>query len=58
MKHTNSTIPDLKTGKVVLEYREVRMHTLDESEFASVPPAKRVYWFYYFVWNITYSFDE
>ena len=21
MKHTNSTIPDLKTGKVVLEYR-------------------------------------
>lgn len=52
MKHTNSTIPDLKTGKVVLEYRPVRMHTLDESEFASVPPAKRVYWFYYFVWNI------
>jgi succinate dehydrogenase / fumarate reductase flavoprotein subunit len=25
MKHTNSSIPDLKTGKVVLEYRPVRM---------------------------------
>ncbi len=29
MKHTNSTIPDLKTGKVELEYRDVRMYTLD-----------------------------
>lgn len=45
MKHTNSSIPDLKSGKVEIEYRPVRMHTLDESEFASVPPAKRVYWF-------------
>ena len=43
MMHTNSSIPDLKTGKVVIEYRPVRMNTLDESEFASVPPAKRVY---------------
>lgn len=43
MMHTNSSIPDLKTGKVEIEYRPVRMHTLDESEFATVPPAKRVY---------------
>ncbi len=46
MKHTNSTIPDLKSGKVVIDYRPVRMYTLDESEFATVPPAKRVYWFH------------
>ena len=44
MKHTNSLIPDLKSGKVELEYRPVRMYTLDENEFATVPPAKRVYW--------------
>lgn len=44
MKHTNSTIPDLKTGKVELEYRPVRTKTLDETEFQTVPPAKRVYW--------------
>jgi hypothetical protein len=43
MMHTNSTIPDMKTGKVVLEYRPVRMYTLDESDFATVPAAKRVY---------------
>ena len=43
MKHTNSTIPDLKSGKVKLEYRDVRMYTLDEKEFPVVPPAKRVY---------------
>jgi hypothetical protein len=43
MKHTNSTIPDLKTGKVEIEYRPVRMQTLDEKEFPHVPPAKRVY---------------
>lgn len=43
MKHTNSTIPDLKTGKVELEYREVHMFTLDEKEFPTVPPKKRVY---------------
>jgi succinate dehydrogenase (ubiquinone) flavoprotein subunit len=43
MKHTNSLIPDLKSGKVEIEYRPVRMYTLDENEFATVPPAKRVY---------------
>jgi succinate dehydrogenase (ubiquinone) flavoprotein subunit len=43
MKHTNSTIPDLNSGKVQIEYRPVRMHTLDEKEFPTVPPAKRVY---------------
>lgn len=31
MKHTNSTIPDLKSGKVEIEYRPVRLQTLDES---------------------------
>ncbi len=29
MKHSNSTIKDLKTGKVEIEYRDVRMYTLD-----------------------------
>ena len=29
MKHTNSTISDFKSGKVELEYRPVRMFTLD-----------------------------
>jgi succinate dehydrogenase (ubiquinone) flavoprotein subunit len=43
MKHTNSTIPDLKTGKVELEYRAVHSYTLDEAEFPTVPPKKRVY---------------
>ena len=43
MKHTNSTIPDLNTGKVELEYREVHLYTLDEKEFPTVPPKKRVY---------------
>lgn len=43
MKHTNSRIPDLDSGKVELEYRDVRMHTLDEKEFPTVPPKKRVY---------------
>ena len=43
MKHTNSTIPDLSTGKVKIEYRPVRTQTLDENEFQTVPPAKRVY---------------
>lgn len=37
---------DLETGKVKIEYRPVRMHTLDEKEFPTVPPAKRVYWIY------------
>jgi succinate dehydrogenase (ubiquinone) flavoprotein subunit len=43
MVHTNSTIPDLDSGKVKLEYREVHMNTLDEKEFPTVPPKKRVY---------------
>jgi succinate dehydrogenase (ubiquinone) flavoprotein subunit len=43
MLHTNSTIPDLNTGKVELEYREVHLYTLDEKEFPTVPPKKRVY---------------
>jgi succinate dehydrogenase (ubiquinone) flavoprotein subunit len=43
MKHTNSRIPDLKTGKVELEYREVHSYTLDEKEFPYVVPKKRVY---------------
>jgi succinate dehydrogenase/fumarate reductase flavoprotein subunit len=43
MKHTNSTMPDLNSGKVEIEYRPVRMYTLDEKEFPVVPPKKRVY---------------
>jgi hypothetical protein len=43
MMHTNSTIPDLDSGKVALEYREVHLYTLDEKEFPTVPPKKRVY---------------
>ena len=34
------------------------MHTLDESEFATVPPAKRVYWFYSFVLELTNSIKK
>ena len=41
--HTFSSIPDLKTGKVKLEYCEVIMETLDQKEFPTVPPKKRVY---------------
>ena len=43
MKHTISFMNDLDTGKVDLQYREVTLTTLDEKEFPSVPPAKRVY---------------
>jgi hypothetical protein len=43
MKHTNSSIPDLKTGKVELEYRPVHLYTMDEGEFPTVAPKKRVY---------------
>jgi len=43
MKHTNSTIPDMDSGKVKLEYRDVHSYTLDEKEFPTVPPKKRVY---------------
>jgi len=42
MKHTLTYI-DPKSGKVDIDYRPVNSHTLDEKEFASVPPAKRVY---------------
>ena len=42
MKHTMSWM-DLETGKVKIELRDVIMTTLDENEFASVPPGKRVY---------------
>jgi hypothetical protein len=42
MKHTLTTI-DKNTGKVDISYRNVNMHTLDENEFSSVPPTKRVY---------------
>lgn len=30
MKHSNTRIPDLKSGKVEIEYRPVNMFTLDE----------------------------
>lgn len=43
MMHTNSSMPNLETGKVEIEYRDVRKYTLDESEFPYVPPKKRVY---------------
>ena len=43
MKHTFSTI-NYETGDVDLKYRPVNMHTMDEKEFPSVPPKKRVYW--------------
>lgn len=42
MKHTISTI-DYETGQVDLKYRPVTLTTLDEKEFPSVPPKKRVY---------------
>ena len=42
MLHTLSTI-DAKTGKVNIDYREVIGSTLDEAEFPSIPPKKRVY---------------
>jgi len=43
MKHTNSRMPDLDSGKVEIEYRDVNMYTLDEKDFPVVPPKKRVY---------------
>lgn len=42
MKHTFSSI-DLETGKVDLQYRDVTTETLDQNEFPTVPPKKRVY---------------
>ena len=43
MKHTLSWI-DNKTGEVKIDYRDVIMDTLDQKEFPTVPPMKRVYW--------------
>jgi len=43
MKHTVTTMPDLKSGKVEIGYRRVHSNTLDEKEFPSVPPKKRTY---------------
>lgn len=43
MKHTLTSIPDLKSGKVKIEYRPVITHTLDQNEFPHVPPKERVY---------------
>lgn len=40
MKHTLTTMPDLKSGKVDITYRNVIMETLDE-EFETVPPGPR-----------------
>ena len=42
MKHTFSGI-DLETGKTDLKYRDVITETLDQNEFPTVPPKKRVY---------------
>ena len=42
MKHTLSW-NDPKTNRTAINYRPVTMTTLDEKEFAAVPPAKRVY---------------
>ncbi len=44
MKHTFSSIPDIKSGNVKLQYGDVIMDTLDYKEFPTVPPKKRVYW--------------
>ncbi len=43
LKHTFSSMPDLKSGKVEINYADVIMNTLDEKEFPTVPPKKRVY---------------
>jgi succinate dehydrogenase (ubiquinone) flavoprotein subunit len=43
MAHTFSSIKDIKTGKVSIEYVDVIMDTLDQKEFPTVPPKKRVY---------------
>lgn len=42
MKHTLSW-QDKPGDEIKLGYRAVQMHTLDESECPTVPPAKRVY---------------
>ena len=42
MLHTMSTI-NPQTGKVNLDYRRVIAETMDQEEFPSIPPKKRVY---------------
>ncbi|KAK5584056.1 hypothetical protein RB653_005663 [Dictyostelium firmibasis] len=42
MKHTLSYL-DVKTGKVILNYRPVVSETLDQSEMETIKPFKRVY---------------
>lgn len=42
MKHSLTWI-DKNTGKVKVDYRKVNSHTMDENEFKSIPPMKRVY---------------
>lgn len=43
MKHTLSWIKDINKGKVDLSYRRVISETLDQKEFQTIPPKKRVY---------------
>ncbi len=43
MKHTLTWINDTQSGKVDIKYRGVISETLDQEEFPTVPPAKRVY---------------
>lgn len=43
MKHSLTRVPDIRSGKVEVTYREV-IHTPLNDEVTSVPPAKRVYW--------------
>lgn len=42
MKHSLTWVPDVKSGKVEVTYRDVVKTPLSD-EVASVPPAKRVY---------------
>ncbi len=43
MKHTLTWIKDRKGGHVDIDFRTVIMETLDQSEFPTVAPVKRVY---------------
>lgn len=43
MKHSLTSIPDLASGKVKIDYRPVISDTLDQKEFPTVPPKDRVY---------------
>jgi outer membrane lipoprotein-sorting protein len=42
MKHTLSWF-DPESGEVKIDYRPVHQNTLDEKEFAPVPPKARTY---------------